>query len=69
MTVQELIIKLSKYPRDMEISRVNSVFENMDGKLTLTHMELSKRRREKGYEKHQEEMDRRGEITSFANRW
>ena len=57
------------------ISRVNSVFENMDGKLTLTHkdtpeeMELSKRRREKGYEKHQEEMDRRGEITSFANRW
>lgn len=37
MTVQELIIELSKYPRDMKISRVNSVFENVGGELTITH--------------------------------
>lgn len=37
MTVQELIIELSKYPRDMKITRVNSVFENAGGELTLTH--------------------------------
>ena len=75
MTVQELIIELLKYPRDMEITRVNSIFENAGGKLTLTHkdtpeeIELLIRGEEEWNRRHQERMDRRGEITSFANRW
>lgn len=75
MTVQELIIELSKYPRDMKITRVNSVFENAGGELTLTHkdtpeeIELSNKREEEWHRRHKEMLDRRGEITSFANRW
>ena len=79
MTVQELIIELSKYPRDMKITRVNSVFENADGELTLTHkdtpeeIELSKKREEEWEDewnrRHKEMLDRRGEITCFADRW
>ena len=75
MTVQELIVELSKYPRDMKITRVNSVFENAGGELTLTHkdtpeeIELSNKREEEWNRRHQDRMDSRGEITSFANRW
>ena len=75
MTVQELISELSKYPRDMEVNEVNSVFENIGGTLTLTHkntpeeVESFNRRNDEWDRQHQERMDRRGEATSFASKW
>lgn len=75
MTVGELIDKLSKYPLDMTVSSVNTVFENMSGEVSLiyrdTPEEAEKREQNRidALRRHQEDFDRRGEITSFANRW
>lgn len=70
MTVKELIVALSRYPEDM-IVYSNEIRKNFKGELVLQHKNtkeedeyLEKLRRES-----QEELDRSGEITSFANRW
>lgn len=73
-TVEELIIELSKYPKDMRVHS-NHIVQNLLGELVIEHkitpeeektheMEIERLNRE-----YQERMDRRGEITSFANRW
>lgn len=70
MTVKELIVALSCYPEDMVVYS-NEICKNFKGELVLQHKNtkeedeyLEKLRRES-----QEELDRSGEITSFANRW
>lgn len=73
-TVEELINELSKYPKDTKVIS-NAIRENFCGELIIFHEDTpeEKEMREKAQEKwnwdYQERMDRRGEITSFANRW
>lgn len=70
MTVKELIVALSCYPEDTVVYS-NEIHKNFKGELVLQHKNtkeedeyLEQLRRES-----QEELDRSGEITSFANRW
>lgn len=75
MNVKELIEELSKYPMDMEIAQINSVYESVSGQVVLTHrdtlqdVEKRKRRAEEWDKQHSERMESSGEITSFSNRW
>lgn len=75
MTTKELISILSKYPADTVLNNINQVVENAPNNVSLYYKESlqevedRKRRIEEANRKHQEEFDRRGEITSFANRW
>lgn len=75
MTVKELIKKLSQYPEDTKIDNINLVTKSSVNSVSLYYKESPKeiknRQRciEEANRRHQEEFDKRGEITSFANRW
>lgn len=70
MTVKELIEALSKYPEDT-IVYSNEIRKNFKGELVLHHKNTKEEDEylEKLKRESQEELDRSGEITSFANRW
>lgn len=73
-TVGELISALAKYPKDMRVHS-NHITQNFLGELVIEHKrtpeeeEFYERQTERFNREYQERMDRRGEITSFANRW
>lgn len=73
-TVEGLINELTKYPRDMKVYS-NNITQNLLGELVIEHKrtpeeeEAHERETERFNREYQERMDRRGEITSFANRW
>lgn len=73
-TVKEVINELTKYPKGMKVYS-NSITQNLFNELVIEHkrtpeeektykMEIERLNRE-----YQERQDRKGEITSFANRW
>lgn len=70
MTVKELIEALSKYPEDTVVYS-NEILKNFKGELVLQHKNTKEEDEylEELKRKSQEELDRSGEITSFANRW
>jgi len=69
-TVKEVIFELSKLPQDMEVYS-DSLYTNLKGQLVFIHENTKeeKERLKKWDKEYQERMDKRGEITSFANRW
>ena len=69
-TVKEIIKSLSKLPQDMEVYS-DSIYTNLKGQLVFKHENTKEEKEhlEKLNREYQERMDRRGEITSFANRW
>lgn len=73
-TVDELIKELSKYPKDVKVY-TNHIVKNFQGELSIVHKEtpeekaIRDREKERWNREHEERMERRGEITSFANRW
>lgn len=73
-TVEELINELTKYPKNMKVYS-NNITQNLLGELVIEHKRTPKeeeyyeRQTERYNKEYQERMDRRGEITSFANRW
>lgn len=73
-TVEDLINELAKYPKDMKVYS-NNITQNLLGELVIEHKrtleeeEYYKKETERFNREYQERMDRRGEITSFANRW
>lgn len=73
-TVEELISALAKYPKNTMVYS-NYITQNPKGELVIEHQrtleeeEVHKKEMEELDREHQERMDRRGEITSFANRW
>lgn len=73
-TVEELISALSKYPRDMKVYS-NHITKNLAGQIIIDHEnspeeEANERMLEEYRRREDRERERRrGEITSFANRW
>lgn len=73
-TVEELISALAKYPKDMKVYS-NHIVQNFRGELVMEHQRTpeEEKKHQKEMEdfdkRYKEEMDRSGEITSFANRW
>lgn len=73
-TVEELISALAEYPKNMKVYS-NLITQNLKGELVIEHQRTpeEKKKHQKEMEdfdkRYKEEMDRSGEITSFANRW
>lgn len=73
-TVEELISALAKYPKNMRVYS-NLITQNFKGELIIDHQRTPEERKaaeketEGFYQRYKEDMDRRGEITSFADRW
>lgn len=73
-TVEDLISALAKYPKDMKVYS-NHIVQNFRGELVMEHQRTpeEEKKHQKEMEdfdkRYKEEMDRSGEITSFANRW
>lgn len=73
-TVGELISALSKYPKDMKVYS-NHITRNLAGQIIIDHEnspeeeEMERRLEEYRRREDRERERRRGEITSFANRW
>lgn len=73
-TVEELISALAEYPKNMKVYS-NLITQNLKGELVIEHQRTPEEEKkhqketEDFYKRYKEEMDRSGEITSFANRW
>lgn len=73
-TVEELISALARYPKNKKVYS-NFITQNLKGELVIEHQRTleeekkHERETEEFYEKCKEDMDKSGEITSFANRW
>lgn len=73
-TVGDLISALAKYPKNMKVYS-NHITKNLAGQIVIDHEnspeEEAMERRLEEYRKREdaERERRRGEITSFANRW
>lgn len=73
-TVEELISALAKYPKNMKVYS-NLITQDLKGELVMEHQRTpeEEKKHQKEMEdfdkRYKEEMDRSGEITSFANRW
>lgn len=74
MTVQELINKLSKYPKDKKVY-TDHIGENLSGEIVLTHMYTDEEERnmaeeiERRNREWEEEMERGRDMPTFASRW
>ena len=73
-TVEELISALAKYPKNTKVYS-NLITRNFKGELVIEHQitleekKAAEKETEGFYKRYKEDMDRSGEITSFANRW
>jgi hypothetical protein len=73
-TVEELISALAKYPKNTKVYS-NLITRNFKGELVIEHQitleekKAAEKETEEFYKRYKEDMDRSGEITSFANRW